>query len=340
MYNIAVIGATGVVGVEILNILFERKFPVDKIYAVASNKSSGKPVSFGKEILYTEDINVFNFRDIDIAFFATSSEISRKFVPIAVKSGCIVIDKSSEYRQDKDIPLIIPEINSEDLKLYKKKNIISSPNCTITPLLMILKPLHDKFKVKRVVVSTYQSVSGSGKKAMDELYYQTKQFYEAAIMDIDEKKPEIYPKRIAFNCIPQAGAFVENGYTEEELKMVNEAHKILHDDSIKITATCVRVPVFNCHAESINIEFENKFTLDEIYDLFEEVDGVLIVDRREDGGYATQFEYAKTDDVIISRLRVDDTVKYGLNLWCVCDNLRKGATLNGVQIAELLIKTL
>lgn len=343
-YNIAVIGATGNVGRELLNILEERKFPINNIYALASLNSKGKKISMSlsKQIV-VEALEHFNFeeKEVDIAFFCAGSEISKKYIPIATKSGVICIDKSSLYRLNKNVPLIVPEVNINTLQEYHKTNIIATPNCTTIPLTLILKPLDDKYKIKRVIVTTFQSVSGTGKKAMDELYSQTKGYFEAEIQHIenDVLKGEIYPKQIAFNCIPQCDDFSDNGYTKEEYKIINETQKILNKQ-IDITATCVRVPVFRCHAESINIEFEENFKLEELIETLDESESIIVHNREENGGYATQYEEVGTDCVYVSRIREDNTNKKAINLWIVCDNIRKGSALNGVQIAEELIKTL
>ncbi len=343
-YNIAVIGATGNVGRELLSILEERKFPIKNIYALASLNSKGKKVSMSlsKQVV-VDALEYFNFeeKEIDIAFFCAGSEISAKYIPIATKSGAICIDKSSLYRLNKDIPLIVPEVNINTLQEYHKTNIIATPNCTTIPLTLVLKPLDEKYKIKRVIVTTFQSVSGTGKKAMDELYSQTKGYFEAEIQHIENDilKGEIYPKQIAFNCIPQCDDFSDDGYTKEEYKIINETQKILNK-KINITATCVRVPVFRCHAESINIEFEENFKLEELIEALDESESIIVHNREENGGYATQYEEVGTDCVYVSRIRQDNTNKKAINLWIVCDNIRKGSALNGVQIAEELIKTL
>ena len=343
-YNIAVIGATGNVGREVLSILEERKFNIKNIYALASLKSSGKQISMSiNKQISVEALEHFNFEEkqIDIAFFCAGNEVSKKYIPIATQSGCICIDKSSYYRLNNNVPLIVPEVNLDSLKNYNKTNIISTPNCTTIPLTIVLKPLDEKYKVKRVVLTTFQSVSGTGKKAMDELYSQTKGYFEAEIQHIenDNLKGEIYPKQIAFNCIPQCGSFTNNGYTDEEEKIINETKKIMNK-TINITATCVRVPVFRCHAESVNIELEEDFVLEELIDLLEESPSIVVHNREEDGGYSVQYEEVGTNAVYVSRIRRDNSNKNTINLWLVCDNLRKGSALNGVQIAEELIKLL
>lgn len=340
-YNIAVVGATGNVGRELIRILGERKFPIANIHALASSSSVGKMVSIStKQAISVEDLSEFSFEGIDIAFFCAGSEVSKKYVQDATDAGCIVIDKGSLFRTDKDVPLIIPEVNPDDIKLYKKKNIICSPNCTVTPLLMVLKPLHDVYGVTSATVTTFQSVSGTGKAAMDELYFQTKGIYEAGIVEEEKTKKKnvstIYPKRIAFNCIPQCGDFDKNGYTSEETKLVNETHKIL-DKNIKISATCVRVPVFNCHALSVDIELKKDFNLEDAIYTIGSFKGVKIFDNPQKFEYMTQYDATQTDDVFVSRIRQDENNKNRIKMWIVCDNIRKGAALNGVQIAEKLI---
>ncbi|MGH1367873.1 MAG: aspartate-semialdehyde dehydrogenase [Maritimibacter sp.] len=330
-YKVVVCGATGNVGREMLNILDERQFPVDEIAVLASRRSLGTEVSFGDQTLKTQDLDTFDFSGWDMALFAVGSDATKKYAPIAAKAGCVVIDNSSLYRYDPDIPLIVPEVNPQAIHDYAKKNIIANPNCSTAQMVVALKPLHDRAKIKRVVVSTYQSVSGSGKDAMDELWNQTK----GKFVPGQEVAPSVYPKDIAFNVIPQIDVFMDSGDTKEEWKMVVETKKIV-DPSIKVTATCVRVPVFVGHSESINIEFEDFLDEDEARDILREAPGILVVDKREPGGYVTPTECVGDFATFISRIRQDVTVENGLNLWCVSDNLRKGAALNAVQIAELL----
>ena len=330
-YRIVVAGATGNVGREMLNILDERQFPVDDIAFLASRKSLGTECSFGERTLKTQDLDTFDFTGWDIALFAVGAEATRKYAPGAAKSGCVVIDNSSLYRYDPQVPLIVPEVNADAIEGYAKKNIIANPNCSTAQMVVALKPLHDRATIKRVVVATYQSVSGSGKAAMDELWLQTKGKYVPG----QEREPEIYPKQIAFNVIPHIDVFMEDGVTKEEWKMVAETKKIV-DPKIKVTATCVRVPVFVGHAEAVNIEFEEFLDEDEAREILREAPGVLVVDKREDGGYITPADCVGDDATYISRIRQDGTIENGLNLWCVSDNLRKGAALNAVQIAELL----
>jgi aspartate-semialdehyde dehydrogenase len=330
-YNVVVVGATGNVGREMLNILAEREFPVDKIAALASRRSLGTEVSFGDKTLTTQDLDTFDFSGWDMALFAVGSEATKTYAPKAAAAGCVVIDNSSLYRYDPDIPLIVPEVNPEAVHGYAKKNIIANPNCSTAQMVVALKPLHDRAKIKRVVVSTYQSVSGAGKEGMDELWDQTKAVYNPTA-DVPPKK---FQKQIAFNLIPQIDVFMEDGYTKEEWKMVAEAKKIL-DPSIRLTATCVRVPVFVGHSEALNIEFEDFLDEDEARDILRESPGLMVIDKREPGGYVTPVECVGEYATFISRIRQDSTIENGLNLWCVSDNLRKGAALNAVQIAELL----
>jgi len=330
-YRIVVVGATGNVGREMLNILDEREFPVDEIAVLASRRSLGTEVSFGERTLKTDDLDTFDFTGWDMALFAIGSEATAKYAPIAAKAGCVVIDNSSLYRYHPDIPLIVPEVNPEDIGMYKNKNIIANPNCSTAQMVVALKPLHDRATIKRVVVSTYQSVSGGGKEAMDELWMQTKGMYVPG----QERDAKIFTKQIAFNVIPHIDVFMDSGDTKEEWKMVAETKKIV-DPAIKVTATCVRVPVFVGHAEAVNIEFEEFLDEDEARDLLREAPGILVIDKREDGGYATPVECVGDYATFVSRIRQDTTIENGLNLWCVSDNLRKGAALNAVQIAELL----
>ena len=330
-YRIVVVGATGNVGREMLNILAERQFPADEVAVLASRKSMGTEVSFGDKTLTTKDLDTFDFTGYDIAFFAVGSDATKKYAPLAAKQGCVVIDNSSLYRYDPDVPLVVPEVNPEAVMGYAKKNIIANPNCSTAQMVVALKPLHDRAKIKRVVVSTYQSVSGSGKEAIDELWNQTKGVYVPG----QEVAPKAYPKQIAFNVIPHIDVFMDSGDTKEEWKMVAETKKIV-DPSIKVTATCVRVPVFVGHSESINIEFEDFLDEDEARDILREAPGCMVIDKREDGGYVTQIECVGDFATFISRIRQDVTIDNGLNMWVVSDNLRKGAALNAVQIAETL----
>ena len=330
-YKVVVVGATGNVGREMLNILDERKFPVDELAVLASRKSMGTEVSFGDKTLKTKDLDTFDFTGWDMALFAVGSEATKKYAPLAAKAGCVVIDNSSLYRYDPDVPLIVPEVNPEAIHDYSKKNIIANPNCSTAQMVVALKPLHDRARIKRVVVSTYQSVSGAGKAGADELWDQTKSIYNPT----DDKPAKAFTKQIAFNVIPHIDVFMEDGSTKEEWKMVAETKKIV-DPSIKVTATCVRVPVFVGHSEAINIEFEDFLDEDEARDILREAPGIMVIDKRENGGYVTPVECVGDYATFISRIRQDSTIDNGLNLWCVSDNLRKGAALNAVQIAETL----
>jgi len=330
-YRVIVAGATGNVGREMLNILAERQFPIDELTVLASRRSLGTEVSFGEKTLKTKDLDTFNFKGWDIALFAIGSDATKKYAPLAAKAGCIVIDNSSLFRYDPDIPLIVPEVNPEAVEKYAKKNIIANPNCSTAQMVVALKPLHDRAVIKRVVVSTYQSVSGAGKEGMDELWDQTKSIYNPT----SEIPPKKFQKQIAFNVIPQIDVFMEDGTTKEEWKMVAETKKII-SPSIKVTATCVRVPVFVGHAEAINVEFEEFLDEDEARDMGREAPGIMVIDKREDGGYVSPVECVGDYATFISRIRQDSTIENGLNFWCVSDNLRKGAALNAVQIAELL----
>ncbi|SHM17012.1 aspartate semialdehyde dehydrogenase [Paracoccus solventivorans] len=330
-YRVVVAGATGNVGREMLNILAERQFPADEVVALASRRSLGTEVSYGDKTLKTKDIDGFDFTGYDIALFAIGSDATKKYAPIAASQGCVVIDNSSLYRYDPEVPLIVPEVNPDAIEGYRRKMIIANPNCSTAQMVVALKPLHDRARIRRVVVSTYQSVSGAGKDGMDELWNQTKGMYVPG----QEVEPSKFQRQIAFNAIPQIDVFMEDGQTKEEWKMVVETKKII-DPSIKVTATCVRVPVFVGHSESINVEFEDFLDEDEARDILRESPGVLVVDKREPGGYVTPVEAAGEDATYVSRIRQDPTVENGLNLWCVSDNLRKGAALNAVQVAELL----
>jgi aspartate-semialdehyde dehydrogenase len=330
-YKIAVVGATGNVGREMLDILAEREFPADEVVALASPRSLGTEVSFGEQTLKCKVLDNYNFSDIDICLMSAGGAISKEWSPKIGAAGAVVIDNSSAWRMDPDVPLIVPEVNADAVSGFTKKNIIANPNCSTAQLVVALKPLHDKATIKRVVVSTYQSVSGAGKEAMDELFSQTKAVYTTG--DIEAKK---FPRRIAFNVIPHIDVFMEDGYTKEEWKMMAETKKIL-DPKIRLSATCVRVPVFISHSEAVNIEFENPISADEARNILRNAPGCLVIDKHEDGGYVTPYEAAGEDATYISRIREDATVENGLVLWCVSDNLRKGAALNAVQIAECLI---
>jgi aspartate-semialdehyde dehydrogenase len=331
-YRIVVAGATGNVGREVLAILAEREFPIDELAVVASSRSQGLDVEIGDtgRTLKCQNIENFDWAGWDMAIFAIGSEATKIHAPKAAAAGCVVIDNSSLYRMDPDVPLIVPEVNPDAIDGYKKRNIIANPNCSTAQMVVALKPLHDAAKITRVVVSTYQSVSGAGKAGMDELWNQTRQIFVG-----DEKDIQKFTKQIAFNVIPHIDSFLDDGSTKEEWKMVVETKKIL-DPKIKITATCVRVPVFVGHSEAINIEMENELSAEDAQRILREAPGVVLHDKREDGGYITPVECVGDFATFVSRVREDPTVENGLNLWCVSDNLRKGAALNAVQIAELL----
>ena len=330
-YKVAVAGATGNVGREMLAILAERAFPADDVIAVASRRSTGIEASSGDKTLKVKALEHCDFSDVDICLMSAGSAVSKEWSPRIAAAGAVVIDNSSCWRYDADVPLIVPEVNADAVAGFRKKGIIANPNCSTAQLVVALKPLHDKARIKRVVVATYQSVSGAGKDAMDELFAQTKSVYT-----LDETEAKKFPKRIAFNIIPQIDVFMEDGFTKEEWKMVAETKKIL-DPKIKLVATCVRVPVFVGHSEAVNIEFEDPITADEAREILRNAPGCLVIDKREPGGYVTPYEAAGEDATYISRIREDPTVENGLTLWCVSDNLRKGAALNAVQIAECLI---
>ena len=333
-FRVAVAGATGAVGHEILNILAERDFPADEIVALASRNSVGKELSYGDDkILKVKSLDEFDFAGYDLALFSPGGAVSAIHAPRAAAAGCLVIDNTSHFRMDDDVPLVVPEVNREALQYARNRNIIANPNCSTIQMVMALKPLHDLATIKRVVVSTYQSVSGAGQKGMDELFEHTKAVY----MNNLDKKPTIFQKTIAFNVIPQIDKFMEDGSTKEEWKMRVETKKIL-DPSIEVVATCVRVPVFIGHAEAINVEFESPIDLEEAREALYNFEGLAVVDDPDDFRYATPKDVVGEYAVFVSRLRVDDTVPYGLNLWVVADNLRKGAALNAVQIAETLVE--
>ncbi len=329
-YRVAVVGATGNVGREMMAILEELEFPVDEIYAVASRRSKGAEVSYADRTLKCEVLDTFDFSKVDIVLMSAGGDVSREWSEKIGQQGPMVIDNSSAFRMDPDVPLIVPEVNPDAIHLAKKKNIIANPNCSTAQLVVALKPLHDAARIKRAVVATYQSVSGTGKAAMDELWNQTK-----AIYGLGDATPKVYPKQIAFNLIPFAGDLKDEGYTSEEEKMWKETHKIL-DPEIKLTVTCVRVPVFVSHSEAVNVEFEEPLDAEDAREILRDAPGVLVIDRPEDGGYVTPVDAAGEFAVYVSRIRNDPTVENGLNLWVVSDNLRKGAALNAVQIAQLL----
>jgi aspartate-semialdehyde dehydrogenase len=330
-YKVGVVGATGNVGREMLAILAERTFPADEVVALASRRSLGVEVSFGDQVLKIKALEHCDFSDVDICLMSAGSAVAKEWAPKIAAAGAVVIDNSSCWRYDSDVPLIVPEVNAHAIADFRKRGIIANPNCSTAQLVVALKPLHDKATIKRVVVSTYQSVSGAGKEAMDELFSQTK-----AVFTLGEMEAKKFSTRIAFNLIPQIDAFMEDGFTREEWKMVAETKKIL-DPKIKLVATCVRVPVFIGHSEAVNIEFEQPITADEAREILRSAPGVLVIDKHEPGGYITPYECAGEDATYVSRIREDATVENGLVLWCVSDNLRKGAALNAVQIAECLI---
>ncbi len=331
-YRVAVVGATGAVGREMLKTLAERQFPADEVAAVASGRSTGQEVSFGeKKVLKVQNLETFDFAGWDIGLFSPGASVSAVHAPRAAAAGCVVIDNTSQFRMEPDIPLVVPEVNPHALRNYAKRNIIANPNCSTIQMVVALKPLHDQFRIKRVVVATYQSVSGAGKEGMDELFNHTKSSFV-----FESAEPQQFTKEIAFNCIPHIDKFLDDGSTKEEWKMVVETKKIL-DPNIAVFATCVRVPVFIGHGEAVNVEFHDSVTAGEARACLRDAPGVEVVDVREDGGYVTPAECAGEDAVYVSRIRKDPTVEHGLSFWCVSDNLRKGAALNAVQIAETLI---
>lgn len=331
-YTVAVVGATGAVGNEMIAILKQRNFPVGNLRLFASSRSEGKTINFRDKSLPVEVLSTDVFAGIDIALFSPGGERSKQFAPAAVGAGCVVVDNSSAWRMDPEVPLVVPEVNAQDLKWHK--GIIANPNCSTIQMVVVLKPIHDAARVIRVIATTFQSVSGTGKKAMDELMTQT-----SDILNFKNAKPNVYPHQIAFNCIPHIDMFMEDGYTKEEQKMVNETKKILGDDSIKITATTVRVPVFRGHSESVNIETEKKLSADEVRALLSAFPGVIVFDAPEKNLYPLPVNAAGKDEVYVGRVREDNTIENGINIWIVSDNLRKGAALNAVQIAEKLIET-
>ncbi|KWT85010.1 aspartate-semialdehyde dehydrogenase [Candidatus Magnetominusculus xianensis] len=330
-YVTAVVGATGAVGGEMISILQERNFPIDKLRLFASERSEGKKLEFRDDEIKVEVLREDVFKGIDIALFSAGAQRSKDFAPFAAKDGCVVIDNSSAWRMDPAIPLVVPEVNPGDLK--KHTGIIANPNCSTIQMVVALKPIHDRAKIKRIVVSTYQAVSGTGAKAMDELLEQTK-----SLLSFQEVKCNVYPHQIAFNCLPQIDVFLDNGYTKEEMKMLNETRKIMGDNSIQVTATTVRVPVFRGHSECVNIEIEKKLTANEVRAILSEAPGVIVFDAPEKGIYPLPLDCAGKDAVYVGRIREDESIPSGLNMWIVSDNLRKGAALNAVQIAEKLIE--
>ncbi|MBI4654285.1 MAG: aspartate-semialdehyde dehydrogenase [Nitrospirae bacterium] len=330
-YVVAVVGATGAVGNEMVSILEERNFPVERLRLFASERSEGKTMEFHDKPVEIEILSENVFKGIDIALFSAGAERSIHFAPLAAKAGCVVIDNSSAWRMDPEVPLVVPEVNPHDLKWHK--GIIANPNCSTIQMVVALSPIHDAAKIKRIVVTTFQSVSGTGRKAMDELLNQT-----SALLNFKDIKPSVYPHQIAFNCLPHIDKFLDNGYTKEEMKMVNETQKIMGDKSIRITATTVRVPVFRSHSESVNIETEKKLSANEVRAILSDAPGVVVFDAPEKNIYPFPADAACKDDVYVGRIREDESIENGINMWIVADNLRKGAALNAVQIAEKLIE--
>ncbi|MCA1743330.1 MAG: aspartate-semialdehyde dehydrogenase [Desulfonatronovibrio sp.] len=328
---VAVVGATGAVGREMLKTLEQRNFPAEKVIALASSRSAGSKLEFKGQELTVQELKEDSFKGINIAIFSAGGETSEKFAPVAVKSGCVVVDNSNAWRMDENVPLIVPEVNPQDLE--KHKGIIANPNCSTIQMVVVLKPLHDAGKIRRVIVSTYQAVSGSGQKAVQELEKQVKDLFS-----MKEVEPEVYPYQIAFNCLPHIDAFLDNDYTKEEMKMVNETRKIMGDENIKITATTVRVPVFYGHSESLNIETENKITPQEARAILSQAPGIKVLDNPAEKIYPMPIFAAGEDDTFVGRIRTDETIENGLNMWVVADNIRKGAALNAVQISELLVE--
>jgi len=332
-FNVAVVGATGAVGNEIIRILEERNFPVSQLKLLASERSLGKSLEYKGKSIPVEVLNEDSFEGVQIGLFSAGGSISEKFAPIAARAGCVVVDNTSAFRMVHDIPLVVPEVNPEAIGQYKNKGIIANPNCSTIQMVVALKPIHDAVRIKRVVVSTYQAVSGTGKKAIDELEAQTR-----ALLACQEPVVKVYPHQIAFNCLPQIDVFIDNGYTKEEMKMINETKKIMSDPSIAVTATTVRVPVFYAHSESVNIETEKKITSAEVRDLLSKAPGVKVVDDPSQKLYPLAIHAAGKDDTYVGRIREDESIANGINMWVVSDNLRKGAALNAVQIAEILIR--
>ena len=332
-YNAAIVGATGVVGKELLKILSERRFPIGELRLLASERSAGARLEFRGDALPVRLLDEETFNGVDIGLFSPGASVSAIHAPRAVKAGCVVIDKTSQFRMDPLIPLVVPEVNPEAIALYKNKGIIANPNCSTIQMVVVLKPIHDRYRIKRIVVSTYQAVSGAGKEAMEELSEQVK-----SLFNMREPVVQALPHRIAFNCLPQIDSFLDNGYTKEEMKMVNETRKIFGDDSVKVSVTAVRVPVFVGHSESVNIETEKPIDPDDVRKLLMSAPGVTVLDDPKHGVYPMPIDAADHDDTFVGRIRRDDTVPNGLNMWIVADNLRKGAALNAVQIAEILIR--
>jgi aspartate-semialdehyde dehydrogenase len=333
-YDVAILGATGAVGEAMLSILEQRNFPVGKLFPLASSRSAGSTVTFRNQEITVQDVEDFDFSQVQIGLFSAGSSVSEKYAPIAAAAGCVVIDNTAQFRYEDDIPLVVPEVNPHAIAQYKNRGIIANPNCSTIQMLVALKPIHDAVGIERINVATYQAVSGTGKEAIEELAEQTR-----ALFNHQEVKTEVYPKRIAFNVLPHIDVFMDNGYTKEEMKMVWETRKIMEDETIMVNATAVRVPVFYGHSEAVHIETHKKITADEACALLEKAPGVQVMDRREPGGYPTAIEAAGQDATLVGRIREDISHPRGLNLWVVSDNVRKGAALNSVQIAEILIET-
>lgn len=332
-YNVVVAGATGAVGSEMVSILEQRNFPVNELKLLASPRGAGTRVEFKGKSYTVEVMTEDSFKGMDIGLFSPGGSVSQKFAPIAGQAGCVVIDNTSAFRMDPDVPLVVPEVNAHAIAQYTKKNIIANPNCSTIQMVVALKPIHDVARIKRIVVSTYQSVSGTGRRAIQELESQV-----LAIYNNKEIKKEVYPHQIAFNCLPHIDVFLENGYTKEEMKMVNETRKIMEDDSIRVTATTVRVPVFYGHSESVNIETERKITAEEVREILSRAPGVVVVDNPKEAQYPLAIDAAGRDETFVGRIREDESIPNGINMWIVADNIRKGAALNAVQIAEILIQ--
>lgn len=332
-YNVAVVGATGAVGHEMINVLEQRVFPVKEIKLLASTRSAGEKLEFQGEKVTVEVLTEDSFKGVEIGLFSAGGSISERFAPIAAKEGCVVIDNTSAFRMDPQVPLVVPEVNSHAIGQYSEKNIIANPNCSTIQMVVVLKPVHDLARIKRVVVSTYQAVSGTGKEAIEELEQQARAIFSQGEIEIN-----VYPHQIAFNCLPHIDVFLENGYTKEEMKMVNETKKIMEDDSIRVTATTVRVPVFYGHSESVNIETEKKISLQEVRDLLAKAPGVVVEDDPSLFKYPLAIYAAGRDETFVGRIREDESIEKGINMWIVSDNIRKGAALNAVQIAEVLIE--
>ncbi len=332
-FNVSVAGATGAVGNQMITCLEERNFPVKSIKYLASHRSAGRKLRFKGDTVEVEEMTEHSFKGVDIALFSAGGSTSKQFAPIAAESGCVVVDNSNQWRMDPDVPLVVPEVNPHAIAQYTKKGIIANPNCSTIQMVVPLKPIHQKFEIKRIVVSTYQAVSGTGKKAIDELFDQTR-----AMLNFRECENKVYPHRIAFNCLPHIDAFMDNGYSKEEIKMVNETRKILEDDGIGITATTVRVPVFYGHSESVNIETNQPISAAEVKTLLEKEPGILVVDDPGKNRYPLAIDAADRDEILVGRIREDESIQNGINMWIVADNIRKGAATNATQIAQVLAK--